>query len=193
MVVQRLADKGALIIDFDHLTRDVQEPGKPAWTELVGYFGREILKDDDRINRRKLGEIVFQDPQKLAKLNEIVHPLIFAEWRHRLAVIEQNNSREIVISDIPLLIETGAQKDFDLIVLVYAPPWQQLERLRVRNGYSTEEAGQRLASQLAIDLKVPYADIVIDNSSSIAETVNRVDELWEELKLRASQKQNLMN
>lgn len=193
MVVQRLADKGALIIDFDHLTRYVQEPGRPAWKGLVDYFGREILKDEDRINRRKLGEIVFQDPQKLTRLNEIVHPLIFAEWRRRLTAIEQNISREIVISDIPLLIETGAQKEFDLIVLVYAPPWQQLERLRVRNGYSTEEARQRLASQLAIDLKVPYADIVIDNSSSIATTVSRVDALWEELKVRASEKIDRLN
>jgi dephospho-CoA kinase len=184
MVVKLLADKGARIIDFDHLTRYVQEPGRPAWNELVSLFGREIIKDDQTINRRKLGEIVFQDPQKLARLNAIVHPLIFQEWRRRLAVLRESNCGGIVISDIPLLIETGEQKDFDLIILVYAPPWQQLERLRIRNGYNAEEARQRLSSQLPIDLKVPYADIIIDNSTSREKTSEQVDSLWEELEKR---------
>jgi dephospho-CoA kinase len=181
MVVQLLADKGALIIDFDHLTRYVQEPGQPAWKELVSYFGPEIIQDDQTINRRKLGKMVFSDPQKLACLNAIVHPLIFQEWRHRLTVLREKYGTGIVISDIPLLIETGEQKDFDLIVLVYAPPDQQLERLRIRNGYTMEEAKQRLASQLPIDQKVAYADIVIDNSSSPEKTSKQVDALWEEL------------
>jgi dephospho-CoA kinase len=184
MVVKLLGDKGARIIDFDHLTRYVQEPGQPAWNELVSLFGREIIKDDQTINRRKLGEIVFQDPQKLARLNAIVHPLIFQEWRRRLAVLRESNCGGIVISDIPLLIETGEQKDFDLIILVYAPPWQQLERLRIRNGYNAEEARQRLSSQLPIDLKVPYADIIIDNSTSREKTSEQVDSLWEELEKR---------
>lgn len=185
IVVQLLADKGAVIIDFDHLTRYVEEPGRPAWRELVSFFGREIIKDDETINRRKLGEIVFQDPQKLARLNALVHPLIFQEWQRRLAVLREHNCGAIVVSDIPLLIETGAQKDFDLTVLVYAPPWQQLERLRIRNGYNAEEARLRLASQLPIDFKVPYADIIIDNSSSLEKTSERVDAVWEELKKRA--------
>lgn len=188
MVVQLLAGKGARIIDFDHLTRYIQEPGRPAWNELVSFFGREIIKDDNTINRRKLGEIVFQNPEKLARLNAIVHPLIFQEWRHRLAVLQEENSTAIVISDIPLLIETGQQKDFDLVILVYAPPWQQLARLRTRNGYSAEEAQQRLASQLPIDLKIPYADIIIDNSSSLEKTGERVNEVWEELEKRMAEK-----
>jgi dephospho-CoA kinase len=182
MVVQLLAGKGARIIDFDHLTRYVQEPGRPAWNELVSFFGREIIKDDNTINRRKLGEIVFQNPEKMVRLNAIVHPLIFQEWRHRLAVLQKENSSAIVISDIPLLVETGQQKDFDLVILVYAPPWQQMARLKARNGYSAEEARQRLASQLPIDLKIPYADIIIDNSSTLEKTGERVDEVWEELK-----------
>jgi dephospho-CoA kinase len=184
VVMQLLAGKGARIIDFDHLTRYVQEPGRPAWNELVSFFGREIIKDDNTINRRRLGEIVFQNPEKLARLNAIVHPLIFQEWRHRLAVLQKENSSAIVISDIPLLVETGQQKDFDLVILVYAPPWQQLARLRARNGYSAEEARQRLASQLPIDLKIPYADIIIDNSSTLEKTSERVNEVWEELKKR---------
>jgi dephospho-CoA kinase len=181
MVVQFFAAKGALVVDFDHLTRFVEEPGRPAWSELVGYFGREILKDDESINRKKLGEIVFQAPPKLARLNEIVHPLIFQEWKHRLDLLRENNSDSIVISDIPLLIETGAQKYFDLTVLVYAPPWLQLERLKIRNGYNDREAGERLASQLPIDLKVPCVDIIIDNSSSVEKTQERVDAVWQEL------------
>ena len=184
-VVQLLSGKGAQVIDFDHLTRYVQEPGRPAWNELVSFFGSEILKDDCMINRRRLGDIVFKNPQKLAQLNSIVHPLIFQEWRRRLTILRENNCSGIVISDIPLLIEMGYKKYFDLIILVYAPPWQQLERLKIRNGYSTEGAMQRLASQLPIDQKVPYADIVIDNSSSPEKTSEQVDTLWEELQKKA--------
>jgi dephospho-CoA kinase len=184
MVVKLLANKGARIIDFDHLTRYVQEPGRPAWNELVSFFGRDILKDDMTINRRRLGEIVFPYPPKLARLNSIVHPFIIQEWQSRLTVLRENNCDGIVISDAPLLIEAGDQKDFDLIILVYAPPWQQLERLRIRNGYNVEEARQRLSSQLPIDLKVPYADVIIDNSTSREKTSEQVDSLWDELKKR---------
>lgn len=185
MVIRLLADKGAKIIDFDHLTRYVQEPGRPAWNELVSFFGREITRDDKTIDRRRLGEIVFQDPQKLARLNAILHPQIFREWLRRLNILRKNNYGGIIVSDIPLLIETGAHDEFDLIVLVYAPPWQQLERLRIRNGYSDKEARQRLDSQFPIDLKIPYADIIIDNSSSMEKTSQQVEVLWEELKKRA--------
>jgi len=185
MVVQLFAEKGAQIIDFDHLTRYVQEPGQPGWQELVNYFGYAIINDDETINRRKLGEIVFQDPLQLAELNAILHPLIFQEWKHRLAMLRENSAGKVVISDIPLLIETDAKKDFDLIILVYAPPQQQLERLKIRNGYTDGEARQRLASQLPIDLKVPYADIIIDNSFSLEKVSQRVNAVWEELKKKA--------
>lgn len=184
-VVRILAEKGARIIDFDELTRYVQEPGRPAWQTLVDFFGREIVNDDETINRAKLGAIVFQDKDKLARLNEIVHPCIVQEGERRLAILREEKSSSVVISDIPLLIEGGSQKRFDLIILVYATPEQQLQRLTARNGCTPEEARLRLRAQLPIDDKIPHADYVIDNSFSPEETRRRTEEVWAELEKRS--------
>jgi len=183
-VVQLLADRGALIIDFDLLTRYVEEPGRPAWNKIASIFGKEIIKDDGTINRRKLGEIVFQNPEKLARLNAIVHPLVFQEWKRRLTLLQENQGNEITISDIPLLIETNAQQHFDVIILVYCPPWLQIQRLMIRNGYNAVQAQLRLDSQYPIDLKVPYADIIIDNGLNLEKTIQQVDAVWKELNAR---------
>jgi len=175
-------EKGADLIDFDVLTRYAEEPDRPAWKAIVDFFGASVLNSDRTINRGKLGAIVFQNRDKLAKLNDIVHPLLFQEWRLRIASIRKNRPEAIVISDIPLLIETGAQELFDIVVLVYATPERQLERLLARNGCTREDALNRLASQLPIDKKIPHAHMVIDNSSSWEETRRCVDAIWEELK-----------
>jgi len=111
----------------------------------------------------------------------MVHPLIFREWERRLAALPEEKSPTIVISDIPLLIEGGSQKRFDLVILVYATPEQQLQRLTARNGCTPEEARLRLRAQLPIDAKLPHADYVIDNSFSREETRKRTEEVWIEL------------
>ncbi len=180
-VVKLFAARGAHIIDFDELTRYVEEPGRPAWQALVDFFGKEIVDHDGTINRGKLGALVFADSRKLARLNEMVHPLIFREWERRLAALPEEKSPTIVISDIPLLIEGGSQKRFDLVILVYATPEQQLQRLTARNGCTPEEARLRLRAQLPIDAKLPHADYVIDNSFSREETRKRAEEVWIEL------------
>ncbi|HLE16679.1 MAG TPA: dephospho-CoA kinase, partial [Syntrophales bacterium] len=138
----------------------------------------------ETINRGKLGTIVFQDRIKLTKLNEIVHPFLFEEWRHYISKIQKKTPDAIIISDIPLLIEAGVRKLVDLIVLVYASPSQQVERLIMRNGCNREESLRRIDSQLPIDDKIPYADILIDNSSSLENTRQKVDEIWVELNKR---------
>ena len=176
-------EKGACMIDFDALTRWAQEPDRLAWKGVVDHFGVEILNDDRTINRDKLGAIVFNDQEMLKKLNEIVHPVLFDRWRDLVSEIRGKNPEAIVISDIPLLIETKAQKLFDIIILVYAKPEQQIERMIDRNRCTREDALKRLASQIPIDEKIPYADMIIDNSVSVEETKKRVDEIWEELKL----------
>jgi dephospho-CoA kinase len=183
LVAGMLQEKGADLIDFDVLARCAEEPGRPAWKAIVNYFGTDILNADRTINREKLGAIVFSDKDKLVKLNDIVHPVLFKEWRRRISVIRKNKPGAIVISDVPLLIEAGVQKLFDIVILVYATPEQQMERMIRRNGCTKEDALKRLASQLPIDEKIPYAHMIIDNSVSSEETRRRVDELWEELKL----------
>ena len=171
--------KGAYIIDFDELAHLVEEPNGPAWKGIVENFGREILNADDTINREKLGDIVFRDREKLKKLNSIVHPAVFDEWKKKINDIRKEDA--IIISDIPLLIEVGMQDAVDITILVYISPEEQIKRIMKRNGYSSKESEYRLNSQMSIDDKIPYADFVINNEGSIKETKKAVDEVWENL------------
>ena len=145
---------------------------------------RRILCADRKIDRRKLGDIVFADREKLDLLNSLVHPAVFEQWRRRMEEIRKMQPEAIVLSDIPLLIEAGLKPMVDLVLLVYLPPEEQIARLMARNGYSREEAESRLASQMPIGEKLPYADIVIRNDGSPEETRRAAGEVWEELKKR---------
>jgi len=174
-----LRDKGAVIIDFDTLAHRVEVPGCAAWAEIVQCFGREILNEDDTIDRGKLGGIVFRDRNKLMQLNGIVHPAVFNEWRLTLERIQADNETAIVISDVPLLIEVEWHHYVDYIILVYISPEEQIQRIIKRNGFSRREAEERLNSQMAIDDKVPFADFVINNEGALEETKAIVDKVWE--------------
>jgi dephospho-CoA kinase len=183
-VARMLAGKGALLIDLDELAHAVQEPQGEVWREIVRHFGPDVLCVDGKINRNKLGKCVFADRKKLDLLNSIVHPAVFEKWRRRMDEIRKTQPVAIVLSDIPLLIEAGLKPMFDLVLLVYLSPEEQIARLTVRNGYSQEEAASRLASQMPIGEKLAYADIVIRNDGSPEETRRATAEVWEELKKR---------
>jgi dephospho-CoA kinase len=180
---------GAYLIDLDVIAHEVQEPGKLAYQEIIECFGGDILGQDKKIDRNKLAAIVFNQAEKLKALNDIVHPRVFQEWQSRLEKIKASNSHAIVLSDIPLLFEGRMQALFDLTILVMIPPGEQIKRLIKRNGLSPEEARLRLVSQLPIEDKISMADIVIDNRSSIADTENKVKEVWPEL-IRREKAQN---
>ena len=154
-VARMLADKGAVIVDFDELAHAVQEPEGPVWREIVEHFGRDILGTDGAIDRRKLGAVVFADREKLELLNRLVHPAVFTEWQRRIAEIRAARPDAIILSDIPLLLEAGLKPQVDLVLLVYIPPEEQIRRLMARNGYDRDEAAARLASQMPIDAKLP--------------------------------------
>jgi dephospho-CoA kinase len=180
--VSRLFQKrGAYSIDLDVLAHRVEEPGSAAWKSIVEHFGRKILDKDDRINREVLGGIVFRDREKLEKLNSIVHPAVFEEWRRRVDDIVNNDTEAIILSDIPLLIEVGWHKAMDIVILVYTPPGVQAERIMKRNGYTYEEARDRINSQMPVDEKIPFADFVIHNEGTPEETEAIVDRIWKEL------------
>ena len=180
-VAKIFVKNGAHLIDFDRLAHEVQEPEKPAWKEVVNHFGEEILQPDKKIDRVKLGNIVFADKEKLSKLNNIVHPLVYQEWQSRLEKIGKKEKHAIVLSDIPLLFEGNMQDLFDLTILVLIAPEEQISRLIMRNGVIKEEAEKRLKSQMPISEKISLADIVIDNEGSISETEKRVGQVWKEL------------
>jgi dephospho-CoA kinase len=183
-VARMLAEKGALLIDLDEITHELEQPDGPAWQEIVHRFGGEFLRPDRTIDRRKLASAVFADRDKLELLNRLVHPPVFAEWQKRIEEIRKNRPDAIVVSDIPLLIETGFTQMVDLVILVYLPREGQITRLTERNGYSRKEAVQRITSQMPIDDKLSAADIVVRNEGSLEQTQRAVDNLWEDLKKR---------
>lgn len=180
-VARMLEAKGAVLIDFDEMAHAVIEPESPVWREIVHHFGDEILLADGRIDRRKLGSVVFADAAKREILNGLVHPAVFDAWRKRLEEIGRSADEAIVISDIPLLVEAGLQSQVDLVLLVYLSPEEQIRRLMDRDGFDREEALRRIASQMPIDRKVGLADLVIDNGGSLEQTGREVDRVWAEL------------
>jgi carbonic anhydrase len=180
-VARMLADEGAVLIDLDALAHRVQAPGGPVWSGIVRHFGEGVLNPDRTIDRRRLGEIVFADPERLALLNRLVHPAVFALWRERLAEIRRERPEAIVLSDIPLLFEVGLKPQLDLVILVYLPPEEQIRRLMERGGLSRTEAERRLSAQLPIAGKLPLADIVIRNEGAVDQTRRTVRGVWQEL------------
>lgn len=180
-VARMFEEKGAFHIDLDQVAHDVEAPGQPAWRQIIDVFGPGILQDDRTIDRTKLGAIVFENKEKIDKLNSIVHPAVFSSWHQRIDEILRVRPDAIILSDNPLLFETGMQSLFDLILLVYISPAEQVDRLMKRNGFSREEAERRIASQMSIDDKVPLADMVINNQETPEETRNTVDRIWGEL------------
>jgi dephospho-CoA kinase len=189
-VAKMFAKHGAHLIDFDVLAHEVQEPEKPAWREVVNHFGKEILQPDKKIDRIKLGNIVFADKKKLIELDKIVHPFVYQEWHLLLEKIGKKEKHAIVLSDIPLLFEGDMQRLFDLTILVLIVPEEQVRRLMTRNGISKREAEKRLKSQMPISEKIALADILIDNDGSIPETEKKVGQLWRELLQKEKQKKS---
>ena len=180
-VVRMLVKKGARVIDHDALVHTLQEPGRPVWNRIVEAFGRDILDAGGRIDRKKLGALVFGNEARRKALEGIVHPAVLEEAQRERDRIGRKDERAIVLSDIPLLLEVGMQGLFDLILLVYAPPEVQIARVMKRNNMTRDEAAARLGAQMPIDEKLKRADVVIRNDGTMKELHQRVDEVWEEL------------
>jgi dephospho-CoA kinase len=125
---------------------------------------------------------VFSDPQKLAHLESIIHPPVLDLWRDRVTAISLSDPRAVILSDVPLLIEDGLQHLFDIVMLVYIPPGEQMNRLIKRNGYTRDHAEKRIASQMPIDDKIKYAQILFHNDGTLEETKEKLEILWQELK-----------
>ncbi|WP_342555217.1 dephospho-CoA kinase [Paenibacillus sp. FSL R7-0652] len=170
-----LASKGALLIDADVIAREVMEPGHPVLAAAVQRFGQAILHEDGTLDRKKLGSIVFQHPEERKALEAITHPAIRKEMRERAAAYELKHPDKLVVSDIPLLYESGLEDGFTEIMVVYVPRAVQLERLMNRDQMSKADAEARIAAQMDIERKRERADIVIDNSGSWSETEKQLE------------------
>ncbi|WP_379143109.1 dephospho-CoA kinase [Paenibacillus sp. sgz500992] len=176
-------EKGARLVDADAIAREVMLPGHPVLAAAVLHFGEGILLPDGTLNRTKLGEIVFHDPEARQALNQLTHPAIRQEIKDRMNTMEQEDPQRLIIVDIPLLYESELDNLFGQIVVVYVPREVQLDRLMERNGLSLEQAQRRLDAQLDIELKRSRADYIIDNSGTHAQTEQQVAVLWDRLGL----------
>jgi dephospho-CoA kinase len=181
-VARMLEELGAPVIDFDFLSRVVVEPGKPAWKDIVAYFGEQILMEDKTLDRGKLRDIVFRDLEKRKKLESFQHPRIVEEFFKLVESYAQADPNAIILAVIPLLIEINMQALFHHILMVYAPEDLQKNRLMARDGLSEELALQMIRSQLSVEEKKGYCDFIIDNSGSPEETREKVKDLWRQLK-----------
>lgn len=182
VVSKMLEELGAPLIDFDLLARQVVEPGKPAFTQIVNYFGKEVLQEDGALDRKKLSRIVFQDTEKRNQLEDFTHPPIYEAFLKRVNAITEQDPEAIIQAVVPLLVEKHLQAMFEKVLVVYVPEAQQIERLVERDGISREEAAHMLKAQLPINEKLAYADFVVNNEASMEETRRQVEEIWLELK-----------
>jgi dephospho-CoA kinase len=177
MVAAELAARGAIVIDADVLAREVVEPGTPELAAILDRFGEQVISDG-RLDRARLAQIVFADPLARRDLERIVHPAV----RARAAELEQAAAANaIVVHVIPLLIETGQQQDFDLVVAVDVDHETQIHRLMARNGFTRAEAESRIAAQASREDRKIAADVVVDNTGSVDQLRAQIDALWAEL------------
>jgi dephospho-CoA kinase len=184
-VSRRLAAHGAVIIDADVAARAVVAPGTPGLARVAEAFGAAVLGPDGALDRERLGAIVFRDPDSRATLNAIVHPLV-GEWMRATerAAVAASDGDVIIVHDVPLLAENRRAGDFDLVIVVDVPPDLQLERLVSQRGMTADQARARMAAQASREQRLAIADVVIDNSGSLADLDRRVADLWADLRRR---------
>ncbi|MFF1721568.1 dephospho-CoA kinase [Streptomyces sviceus] len=181
-VSKLLVEHGAVLIDADRIAREVVAPGTPGLAAVVDAFGADVLAEDGSLDRPKLGSVVFADPERLAVLNSIVHPLVGARSRELEAAAAEN---AVVVHDVPLLTENGLAPLYDLVIVVDASPETQLDRLVGLRGMTEQDARARMAAQATRDKRLEIADIVIDNDVPLDELRHRVRDVWGDLLRRA--------
>lgn len=172
---------GARLIDADVLAREAVAPGRPALQQIVESFGREVLRPDGTLDRDRLGKAVFGDPAQLEKLNAIVHPYVAVAQEQRSREIAGKEPHAVIVYDAALLIEAGAHKRMDKIIVVTADEQTQLARLKARDHLSAEEAGRRIATQMPLADKVKLADYAIDGTLPMEQLRAEVRRIYEEL------------
>lgn len=168
-----LAQKGALIVDADLIARQVVAKKSSGLKQIVAKFGEEILTASGELDRKKLGKLVFSNKELLKALTDITGPLIRTEILREIQAAKKAQVK-LVVLDIPLLFETGYQTLCDKVMVVTIPSKLQLERVMKRDNLSAAEARKRIANQLPASKRNELADVLIDNSKSVAETYQQV-------------------
>jgi len=181
----RLAALGAPVIDADHLAREAVAPGAPGLAAVAARFGPGVLAPDGTLDRARVAALVFADPAARRDLERIIHPIVYrgiSEWAAGLAAA----GRPLAVADVPLLYETGHDRDFDRVVVAACAPDLQVRRLAERNRLDEPEARRRLAAQWPIERKRAAAHYVIDTGGTFDETDRQVEDVWRALQRDAA-------
>ena len=186
-VANAFAKLGVPILDTDQIARDVVEPGTPALAKIVAAFGREVLDDTGRMDRRRVRELVFADPARRKQLEAITHPAIIDELERRSAAA----NGPYQIHAIPLYVEGGARRTYDRVLVVDCPTELQLQRVRQRDHVDAEQARRVLAAQVTREQRLAVADDVIENTGTLADLSANVTALHNRYLEAAKQKARL--
>lgn len=176
-VLKMFKELGAKVLDCDRIAKALTRKGNRGYKRIVKEFGPEILDEEGRINRKKLAHIVFFDEEKRKKLNSLLHPLVYERLEERMRRMKE----DVVIVDVPLLVESGGENLFDKVVVVYSELFVQLNRLIIR-GISEEEALARIRSQASWEERLRVANFVVRGDVDIEETKKEVEKIWKYIK-----------
>ena len=181
-VAARLRELGAITADADQLAREVVEPGAPALDRIRERFGDGVISADGSLDRAALGALVFADDSARADLNAITHPAIGELTAQRRAAAAATGPDAVFVYDIPLLVETGGRRDFDIVIVAEAPRDIRLDRLTRIRGLSPDEAERRISAQATDEQRRALADIVIDTGGSLDETLRQTEAAWQRIR-----------
>lgn len=181
-------EAGAFVIDADEIAHAVIRKGAPAYAGVVEAFGAGILDKEGEIDRKRLGEIVFNDARRRERLNQLVHPHVYAQAEKEKTAIAAAHPEAVILFDVPLLIETGAHREMDRVIVVYVDRATQIDRLIKRDGLTREESERRIGAQMPLDEKRRLADEIIDTRVPLLEVEGAVRSLYQRLHDRATAK-----
>ncbi|HWO93404.1 MAG TPA: dephospho-CoA kinase [Dehalococcoidia bacterium] len=181
-----LLEMGAHIIDADKVGHEAYEPGTKVWEEVVAAFGQDVVGENGAIDRKRLGPIVFNDPDALQRLNAIVHPRMKEMIAQRFEELERAGNVQVAVLEAAILIEAHWESLVDEIWVTAVPEEVAKDRLMARNGLTPEQAESRIRSQLSNEERIAHADSIIDTSVTIPEVRVQVERLWGELSERAA-------
>jgi len=173
---------GAYVLDADEICRSLVEPGKPAWREIIDLLGNGILKDDQTLDRRKIADIVFNDPENKKALEAILHPRVMEKEQAIYKDILKSDPGALVIIDATLLIESENYRKVDKVIVIACDEETQLHRIMDQNKFSRQDAQRRLQQQMPLEEKIKFADYLLHNDSGLSELKEKVEALFHQLK-----------
>jgi len=181
-VAEMFRARGCPVIDADRLAHNLIEPGQPAHAAIVQEFGPEVLAAGGAVDRERLAALVFTDPKRLTRLNEIVHPLVIAATEAEFTRLGREQPAGVALVEAALLVEAGYHRQLDKLIVTWCQPEQQLERLLAKSRLTRAQAEQRLAAQMPAEEKRRFADFVIDTSNTLASVEQQVEGVLGELR-----------